>query len=517
MKLKDKIITFVICLIVISLYVVIASYNYMDNDIKHVYNVYLNNEVIGSITNEDDLYAMINRKQSLIKQRYNVDNVYPPENLKVVENYSYDAKITSIDSIYNKIEELQDFTILGYEVTFSAYKGDSEEDENNHDAFNVYILDKQILNDALEEFILAFIEDEEDFNNYMKGTQGTLEEIGTIYEKLDILEDITIREKYISVNEKIYENSEELAQDLLFGFNHEENRYTVKEGDTIEKIAEANKLNKQEFLIANPKYTSEQALLTIGEQVNVTLINPEISFSAIVLEMKEEEEDYNTVIERDNTQAAGYEEIKFPGVKGLSLQTKRYTNVNGETLNDVELIGAPTIIREKVDRIIVKGRQSSGGSWGKETETYIGSGWLWPTEVPYSVTSEYDWRWGKMHNGIDISGTPADSHVLAANDGVVVKVNTSCSSYGGSHLYDMCGSGYGNYVVIDHGNNIFTIYGHMLQNVIVKVGQNVKMGDYLGFMGNSGSSTGRHLHFGYSIGDPLSGGKFKNPRELFPR
>ena len=520
MKLKDKIITFVICLIVIAIYALVNSYSYLDNNIKHLYNVYLNGKVIGAITDEEELYNLINKNQSIIKQKYNVENVYPPENLKVVENYSYDTSVTSVDSIYKKIEELQDFTILGYEVNFSAYDGtnatnEEDEEDNSHEAFNVYILDKKVLEDAIKEFILAFM-DEDSFNDYLNGKQASLDDIGTIYEKLEILEDITIREKYISVNEKIYENSDELAQSLLFGFDYKEKYYTVKEGDTISSIAEANKLNNQEFLIANPKFTSENALLTIGEKVNVSLIDPEISFSSVILEMAETEQTYGTVIERDESKSSSYEEIKFPGVNGLSIQTKRYTEVNGESLSNVELIGTPTVIREKVDRIVVKGKQYSS-SWGSQTETYIGSGWIWPTEIPYSITSNYEWRWGKMHNGMDISGTPADSHILAANDGVVVAVNTSCKSYGGSHLADRCGRGYGNYVVIDHGNNIYTIYGHMLQNIIVRVGQNVRMGDYLGFMGNSGSTTGRHLHFGYSIGDPLGGGTFRDPMELYRR
>ncbi len=520
MKLKDKVVTFVICLIIITFYFVINIYkdNY-NNEVKHIYNIYINGDVIGAITNEDELYNIINEKQSSIKEKYHVDNVYPPENLKIVENYAYNTNTSSIDDIYAKIEKLQDFTILGYEVTFSAYEGtnssgEDDDTDNSHEAFSIYILDKKVLEDALNDFILPFVDDES-YQNYLKGTQKTLDEIGTIYEKLDILEDITIRQKYISINEKIYEKSDELTRDLLFGFDYDEKSYTVKEGDTIASIAKANKLNNKEFLIANPEYTSENALLTIGDKVNITLINPEISFSTVVLEMAETEETYGTVIERDSSKSSSYEEIKFPGVTGLSLQTKRYNVVNGETMSDVELIGTPTVIREKIDRIVVKGKQQESTGWGQQTETYIGSGWIWPTEVPYTVTSNYEWRWGKMHNGMDISGTPADSHIIAANDGVVVEVNTSCKSYAGSHLSDRCGHGYGNYVVINHGNNIYTLYGHLLQNVLVKVGDTVSMGDYLGFMGNSGSTTGRHLHFGYSIGDPINGGTFRDPWELY--
>lgn len=501
MKLKDKFITFIICAVILCIYIIISSYNYMDKNIGRVYKVYLDGEVIGAITDKESLYDLIDEKQQVIKDKYNVTNVYPPDSLEVVETYSYKTEITDLNTIYNKIKELQDFTILGYEVKFSA--------TDNHKEFNINILDKDIFTEALEDFVLAFI-DEEGYNKYINGTQEALDDIGVTYENMGILEDISIKKKYISINDKIYENSEELAQELLFGFNYKEQSYTIKEGDTIESISESHMLNTQEFLIANPEYSSKDSLLAIGDKVNITLIKPEISFEYTVYEMKEVEYPYETTIVRDNSKASSYSEITTPGVTGISLITSHYSVVNGEPNSETE-IDNRTVIRETVNQVTTKGRKET--VWGWQTFEDTGTGWRWPTENPYAVTSEFAPRWGKYHNGIDISGSGWGSRIYAANDGVVTQVVKGCPDNGS--YPNSCGSGYGNYVVIHHGSNIYTIYAHMLNKVPVKVGQTVSRGTVVGYMGNSGQSKGTHLHFGVSTGDPMGGGTFTNPRKLY--
>lgn len=94
-------------------------------------------------------------------------------------------------------------------------------------------------------------------------------------------------------------------------------------------------------------------------------------------------------------------------------------------------------------------------------------------------SSSYGWRWGRPHSGIDIALNVGDS-IHAAFDGVV-----RLAKYNG---------GYGNCIVIRHYNNLETLYGH-LSKINVKVGQEVKAGDVIGLGGNTGRSTGPHLHF----------------------
>ncbi len=501
MKISEKIITEMLCLIVIFLFFLFNSVHVVNNPINKMYNVYLDGEVIGSIKDKDALYKLIDERQQVIKDKYHVKNVYPPNGLQIVEEYSYNSKVSDLNEIYNKIEETQDFTIYGYEVQVSAY--------NEHEAFTFNILDKNILKEAIEKFVLAFI-NEEDYEDYINGTQEELDDIGLTYEDMDILEDISIRERYISINDKIYEDSDSLAQELLFGFDYDEHSYTIKEGDTIESISDANTLNTQEFLIANPQYTSKDSLLTVGDTVNITLINPQISFSYNINEIEEVVTEFTTKIERDNSKPPSYSEVTVNGMNGLKIQEKHYNVINGEPNSNVD-VKDKEIIREVVDRVITRGRVDK--SWGTQSIQDTGSGWRWPTGNPFSVTSEFAPRWGKHHNGIDISGTGFGSKIYAANDGKVVTVSKGCADYG--YYGSTCGGGFGNYVVIEHDNNIYTTYAHMLGTIPVKVGQTVSRGTVIGYMGDSGSSTGTHLHFGFSMGNPNAGGTYYNPRELY--
>ena len=101
---------------------------------------------------------------------------------------------------------------------------------------------------------------------------------------------------------------------------------------------------------------------------------------------------------------------------------------------------------------------------------------IWPAGG--YVSSEYGYRWGKLHKGIDLAGS---GMVRAADHGVV--------SYAGD-----AGDGYGNKIIIDHNNGLRTLYAH-LASIDVSVGQIVGQGQHIGVKGSTGYSTGIHLHF----------------------
>lgn len=96
------------------------------------------------------------------------------------------------------------------------------------------------------------------------------------------------------------------------------------------------------------------------------------------------------------------------------------------------------------------------------------------------ITSNFGRRWGRMHKGLDIKVYIGDT-IRAAFSGKVRIVRYEAK-------------GYGNYVVIRHHNGLETIYGHMSKH-LVEENQTVKAGDPIGLGGNTGRSTGSHLHF----------------------
>ena len=500
----EKIYTIIISSIILSLIFVVGSFDRISTskEASKIYNVYLKGNYLGSIQDREELYSLINSKKTNIKDKYNVDSVYPPNDLDIVESYSYNTTINDLNTIYKKIESLDDFTIKGYEVTVLS------EDDNDNKKF--YVLDKGVFEQAVKNFVLAFI-DEDKYNDYINGTQEELTDIGVVYQSMYINEKISFKEKLISINEKIYTDVNSLSQDLLFGVDNVMNTYEVSEGDTIASISESNELNVQEFLIANPKYASENSLLTIGDNVNITLINPMLTFSYSVYEISEVEIAYEKEIVRDNDKPSSYSEITQAGITGISKVTQHYDVVNGEPSNETN-IDSTEVIREKVNQITTKGRQVST-SYNFTTYVDTGGSWGWPTESPYVITSYFAPRWGRYHNGIDISGTGDGSRIYAAAGGTVVEVVSSCASF---KFDNACGGGYGNHVIVDHGNGLYTLYGHLTSNVRAYVGMNVSKGTLIGYMGNSGRSYGTHLHFGASRGYPgRSGSSFFDPRSLY--
>ena len=123
---------------------------------------------------------------------------------------------------------------------------------------------------------------------------------------------------------------------------------------------------------------------------------------------------------------------------------------------------------------------------------YSSTSFGWPCPGYYYISSYYGWRWGKLHKGYDIAQNKGAT-VAASRAGTVIAVNTACShNYAKSS--NCCGNGYGNYVIVSHGDGYSTMYAHM-QSVNVSVGEYVSKGQGLGVVGCTGHSTGFHLHF----------------------
>jgi murein DD-endopeptidase MepM/ murein hydrolase activator NlpD len=135
----------------------------------------------------------------------------------------------------------------------------------------------------------------------------------------------------------------------------------------------------------------------------------------------------------------------------------------------------------------IRNAQANAGSTG--TGAPSAAGFIWP--VNGAVTSGFGWRWGRMHEGIDIAA-PTGTPIWAAAAGTVIH-----SGWLG---------GYGNLVVVDHGNGLATAYAHA-SAILVGVGQSVEQGETVSLVGSTGNSSGPHLHFEVRVNgtavDPL--------------
>lgn len=126
---------------------------------------------------------------------------------------------------------------------------------------------------------------------------------------------------------------------------------------------------------------------------------------------------------------------------------------------------------------------------GGGDRTYDGGMFKWPAPSYTRITSEYGWRIhptlgvNKFHNGVDMAA-PGGSPILAAYDGTVAAAGYSSTM--------------GNYIYLNHGSGLVTIYMHA-SALYVSAGQSVSKGDKIAAVGTTGRSTGNHLHFGVRL------------------
>ena len=137
----------------------------------------------------------------------------------------------------------------------------------------------------------------------------------------------------------------------------------------------------------------------------------------------------------------------------------------------------------------IKRPEAEKAAAGVEEHPYTGGAFRWPCPSSTRVTSDYGTRVSPMsgassnHKGIDI-GASAGADIIAAADGTVTAASYSSAA--------------GNYVMIDHGGGLYTVYMHA-SSLLVSPGQTVSAGDVIAKVGSTGISTGSHLHFGVSL------------------
>lgn len=474
---------------------------------QNVYRVYLAGKSIGLVEDATALDQYIDNEQQMLREQYQVDKVYAPEDLKIVKDVTYNENISTTQEIYEKIKDIEPFTIKGYEVTISGIDTTNEQGEVVEGVDQtIYVLDEQVFEDAMDTTIRAFVGSDR-YDKYINNQQAEIASgsTGSLIENIYLENKATIKEKNIPSDEKIYENSADLSKYLLYGTLEEQQKYTVQKGDTISDVSFNNKLSNEEFLIANPEFTDANSLLYEGQSVNISIIKPQFRLIEVERQVALQDIPYETETRYDNSQYTTYEETIQEGVNGSQLVTSVLEKVNGQVENATIDTSATQVVSEPTKRIIVKGtkqRYSGGGtdsslSGNSKVEGY----WLWPTRTPYYISSPYAYRWGTLHDGMDIAGAGYGSPIYASNNGIVV-----ASTY----KYDN-----GQYIVINHNNGYYTMYAHLAERY-VSVGQEVSIGDTIGAMGQTGAATGVHLHFSLWRGYPYSrGSSSMNPMSLF--
>lgn len=188
----------------------------------------------------------------------------------------------------------------------------------------------------------------------------------------------------------------------------------------------------------------------------------------VELVSKEVELPYETQHIEDGTKPEGTVIVDNPGKNGTEIQEIKIYKTNGETTHQ-EIINRKTVV-PAVARVEISGTRKTIS--GQGTGSFIA-----PVKAP--VTSSFGSRWGRQHKGTDFGAETGDN-IVAADSGTV--------SFSGWQ------DGFGNLIIIDHKNGYETYYAHCSELYVSK-GCLLNSGDLIASVGNTGNSTGPHLHF----------------------
>ena len=292
-------------------------------------------------------------------------------------------------------------------------------------------------------------------------------------------------EQYASMKLRIkymYENGDTNFLDLLF--EAESLSDMLNRAEYIQKVSEYDRQKLDEFVAVRNEI--EETELRLTEEYNeLDRMKQETeakqsSVEALQADKQKELESYNAKIQDANADIAQMQS-EIAGIQEA---------IRAEE-NQIAAIEAEIRRQEEEAR---KKAEAQGQSY--ETKSLGSISFIWPCPASGRITSAFGGRSSPTegassnHQGIDI-GAPTGSSILAAASGSVVIATYSASA--------------GNYVMINHGGGVYTVYMHM-NSIGVSVGQSVSQGQQIGTVGSTGYSTGPHLHFGIR-----SNGTYVNP------
>jgi murein DD-endopeptidase MepM/ murein hydrolase activator NlpD len=255
--------------------------------------------------------------------------------------------------------------------------------------------------------------------------------------------------------------------------------YIIKDGDTIFDIAMDHDLTVDKIEELNPDFNLE--VIHTGDKLRLEEVKAVLSIRTA--EEIEFDETYKAepVYNDSNKLYVGEEIVTSEGHKGKRHVAADLIRINGKVSE--KKVKETEILKKSVPAKILRGT--------KPLPPLIGKGYfIRPANA--GVTSGFKYRWGRHHDGVDF-GIRYGS-VVAADGGNVV--------FAGNR-----GDGYGNKIIINHGGGRTTVYGHLSQ-IKVNAGEKVFQGQLIAISGNTGSSTGPHLHFEVRIN-----GVAKNPMD----
>lgn len=395
------------------------------------YEVLLDGQQVGIVRDVDDYEAAVKSLQSEMKRLYGME-AYIPDTQVVVEVNATDEELHSRKKMIAALKSQ-----LGIKVKATALMVEGEP--------LVILPGKELAEELLDEITNPYLDP---IVSYM--------EVGFV-EKVELAE--------IAADVSDIWNMEEALQFLETGTT-ETKIHEVQPGESSWVIAERNAMTVEDIEAANPGLVPER--LSIGQEINLIVPKPYVTVRTKEYAELAEPIPFDTEEVPSDSLYQGDRRITVQGEDGFHEIKAYVVRENGKEA-DREILEEDRLA-EPTTRMVAVGTKPRPATMA--TGTFI-----MPTRG--RLTSPFGIRSGRRHTGIDLAARIGTS-VRAADAGRVSFVGTR--------------GAYGKLIIIDHENGYQTYYAH-LNTYAVKAGERVHKDQQIGTVGNTGRSTGPHLHF----------------------
>ena len=361
--------------------------------------------------------------------------------------------------------------VANQNVTFNLVESRGKSTDDSDTVINKLIYMTDIETEAYAVYdgdrVVAIVKDQEAAETLLAQTMGQLSvpDRGMTLVSAEFNNDLKLQPINVLLGSV---QSNAAAQKQMINGGKMETFHIVEEGETTESLAAEFGVDTLSIYDEDNSEIVEE--IEQGDKVCIRSTVDPVSVKMVETGRIKETIEYETIKKESDEYYKGDTYLEQEGVNGVQIFEGTITKVGGVETERKES-KPPEVLTEKKDKIIIVGT-------AERPKTAATGTFIKPLEY-FTMTSGFGPRWGRHHNGVDLAvrhGTP----FVASDGGKVVRAGW----YGG---YGMC-------IDIDHGNGNMTRYGHC-SAIYVSVGDLVYQGQTIGLVGNTGWSTGPHLHF----------------------
>ncbi|MFC4778318.1 peptidoglycan DD-metalloendopeptidase family protein [Paenibacillus sp. GCM10023252] len=457
----------------------IGGFQYVQANTVDYYQVYRNGSAIGTVSKPEDVEQMLAQKTDQVKEaNAGLQMVVEPGDITFEPKSGYKA-VPATEATLTQLSELVESHAIGVEVKVNGKVVGVVKDQATADAVLARVQTKFAPSLAKTKQLAQQVRT----MSYSTGASKVKPEQkkaappeatkpGRQMTEVAFVEKVQMGEAEIDPAK--IKDAEEVYKLLIQG-SVKPTKYTIQEGDCIGCIAQKFNISPQVIYENNPWIVDDQ--IKAGDVLDLTVLQPEVTVKTVENVTESVTIEAPQEIRKNAAMKLGESKTIQEGVDGEKHLTYRVVKQNGYEMSE-DLVSTK-VVKEAIPTIILKGTKVILGE---------GSGRFAMPVAGGRISSKFGQRWGKLHKGIDLTGSRS---ILAADNGVV--------EFAGKK------NGYGMTVIINHKNGFKTLYGHM-SSINVKRGATVGKGAKIGVMGSTGHSTGVHLHF-----EIYKNGVLKNP------